>query len=118
MDEYGYTDDANPEDSTIIYINADTTTSTTASFRNNVIVQNSAKWTICGELHFHYGSWVRVKSGATLMIDGGALVFANVILESGSNLIIKNGGLLVTPSTVRFFADEGVNVRVIYGKIL
>ncbi len=117
MDEYGFTSNVNPENNSITYISTSTNTSSPASYSNNVVVQNNATWTISHELHFHYGAWIRVKSGATLKIDGGALISANVILESGSNLIIENNGLLVSPSTAKFHAGVGVNVNVVYGQI-
>jgi hypothetical protein len=37
---------------------------------------------------------VRVKSGGKLIIDGGNIYFADIIVESGGTLEIKNGGLV------------------------
>jgi C1A family cysteine protease len=117
MDEFGHTTNDNPENNSITYISTNTNTSSSVSYSNNVVVQNNATWTISHELHFHYSSWIRVKSGATLKIDGGSLISANVILEAGSNLIIENNGLLVSPSTAKFHAGVGVNVNVVCGQI-
>ena len=118
MDEFGYTIDVNPEDNPVIYITTNTTSSSPASYSNNVIVQNNATWTLNHDHHFHYGAWIKVKSGSMLVINACTLASANLILEPGSKLIITNGGTLVTPTTANFSAPLGATVDVINGTIM
>lgn len=117
MDDYGYTINVNPNDSIVIHIDTDTSTSSETSYVNNHIVENGATWTICHNSTFHYGAWIRVKQGSTLVIDGCTLSFANLILEAGSTLIIKNEGLLVSPTSAKFIASVGAVVNIISGTI-
>lgn len=118
IDEFGYTTDSNPEDNPIIYITTDTSSSSPASYSNNVIVQNNATWTISHEHHFHYGAWIQVKAGSELIIDSCALVSAKLILEPGSKLVISNGGTLITPVSAKFFAPIGATVDIISGTVM
>ena len=118
MDEYGYTTDANPEDNPIIYITTNTSSSSPASYSNNVIVQNNATWILSHEHHFHYGAWIKVKTGSKLVINACTLASAKLILEPGSKLVISNGGKLVTPANAKFTAPLGATVDISSGTIM
>ena len=118
IDEYGYTTNANPEDNPIIYITTNTSSSSPASYSNNVVVQNNATWTLGHDHHFHYGAWIKVKSGSMLVINACTLASAKLILEPGSKLVISNGGTLVTPVTAKFSAPMGATVDITSGTIM
>ena len=118
IDEFGNTIDINPDDNPIIYINSDTSSSSPTSYSNNVVVQNNATWTLSHDHHFHYGAWIKVKSGSKLVINACILTSAHLILEPGSKLVISNGGTLITPVTAKFIAPLGATVDISSGTIM
>ena len=60
-------------------------------------------------------SRVIVESGSTLIIDGGTLSNADIILQVGSVLKIKNGGLIETRNG--FEAPVGAIIYIEDGQI-
>ena len=117
MDEFGNITYANPDNNPIMYINNDTATSSPESYHCNAVVQNGATWTIAHDHIFNYGSWIRVKAGSRLIINGCALASARLILEPGSTLVVTSGGAVISPSTEDFNAPIGAIVDILNGSI-
>lgn len=61
---------------------------------------------------------IYIESGGELIIDGGVITNANIIMNSGSKLTIKNTGKLVMRTNTDFSAPLGAIVDVSNGEFL
>jgi hypothetical protein len=60
---------------------------------------------------------ITVESGGKLIIDGGIWANAKLYLNSGSEVIIKNGGKIYMSSSMIFNAPFGSEVTIENGEI-
>ena len=82
---------------------------------SNIRITNSGQLTIQGNVMMMGNSSIFVKSGGKLIIDGGTLSNASLILEPGASLQIINGGMLETRTG--FEAPIGALVEIEDGRI-
>ena len=65
----------------------------------------------------HKDATIIVKSGGTLIVDGGTLHRGNVVLENGSRLEIQNGGQINLLSNDNVDVQLGATVLIENGAI-
>lgn len=99
----------------LLVIPSDSTMNTNQQLYSNIRVTGTGQLTIQGEIELMETSRVIVESGGTLIIDGGTLSNADIILKVGSALRIKNGGVIETRNG--FEAPVGATVYIEDGQI-
>ena len=82
----------------------------------NIRITNSGQLTVQGDIELMGNSRVIVESGGKLIIDGGMMSNADIVLKPGASLRILNGGIIETRNG--FEAPIGATVDVLNGKIL
>lgn len=99
----------------LLVIPSDSTMNTNQQLYSNIRVTGTGQLTIQGEIELMETSRVIVESGGTLIIDGGTLSNADIILKVGSALRIKNGGVIEIRNG--FEAPVGATVYIEDGQI-
>ena len=61
---------------------------------------------------------ITVKNGASLIVNGGTLKDANIIVEAGGNLSLSNNGTIELSQNGQFSAENGALVNVQFGNII
>ena len=61
---------------------------------------------------------IKVRSGGTLIVDGGRLLHADLELEAASNLVVRNKGLIHMKPDMNFYAPIGATVTLESGEIM
>lgn len=82
----------------------------------NIRITNSGQLTVQSDIELMGNSRVIVESGGKLIIDGGMISNADIVLKPGASLRILNGGIIETRNG--FEAPIGATVDVLNGKIL
>jgi len=62
-------------------------------------------------------SQIEVCDGGTLIIDGGTIRHADILLDSGGSVIIRNGGVVNMASGKTFETPIGALLNVESGEI-
>ena len=78
---------------------------------------NGGSLTITGTTTLTGDSRIRVCEGGVLIIDGGTLQNADIVMVPGSRLIIRNNGVINMATGKNFEAPTGVTVSIENGKI-
>lgn len=96
IDEYGNCDTlaVSPVTTWIIDSNEEYNTTDNYTYPNIVITQNGTLTIRNSSMLMKRNSIIRVQNGGKLIINGGRISDANIIVENGGNLIIDNGGLV------------------------
>ena len=116
MDQFGYlTDLSNLSSQTVILSN--TTYSTNMTMSNNTVVIADAILTITGTVTMGSGVKLTVHYNGTIIVDGGTLQNADLALNSGCHVIVKNGGNIIMRSGKQFEAPLGSTVDILNGEI-
>lgn len=116
MNQFGYlTDLSNLSSQTVI--SGNTTYSATMPMSNNTVVIADATLTITGTVTIANGVKLTVHYNGKLIIDGGTLQNADLLLNSGCQVILKNGGKIIMRSGKNFDAPLGAIVNIEYGEI-
>lgn len=89
---------------------------TNEQFYGNIRIMNSAELIILSNVQLMGNSRVIVESGGQLLIQGGKLSNADLVLKPGAILEIKEGGILYTRNG--FEAPGGAYVFINNGRIL
>ena len=113
LDNYGYLE-ALPAG---ITIKTPVTYSTNSSTSYRLGIVNGGSLTITGTTTLTGNSNIRVCEGGLLIIDGGILQNADIIMVPGSQLIVKNNGIINMASGKTFEAPKGVIVNIESGVI-
>jgi len=92
------------------------TINTNDSLYCNILITNSGQLTVQSNVYMNGNSDVIVESGGKLIINGGKLSNANLVLKPGSSLQIINDGIIETRNG--FVAPVGVFVDIGNGRIL
>ena len=100
----------------VVNINDSVVYADSCGLLRNISVNNGGVLTITGEVVMA-NCKMTVKSGGTLIIDGGRLLHADIELESSSTLKIKNGGLIHMKPDSLFSAPTGSVVEIENGEI-
>lgn len=115
MDEYGYCASILPTDT--IFIDSDEQYS--SGYRHvtkNICIRNNSTLTVSCDLSMNHLAEIRIKSGATLVING-CIRNANIKPEVGSTIILNNGGLIVTYKDESFKLPVGATMQINEGVI-
>ncbi len=80
-------------------------------------IVNGGSLTITGTTTLTGDSRIRVCEGGVLIIDGGTLQNADIVMVPGSRLIIRNNGVINMATGKNFEAPTGVTVSIENGKI-
>ena len=116
MNQFGYlTDLSNLSSQTVI--SGNTTYSTNMTMSNNTVVIADAKLTITGTVNMASGVKLTVHYNGTIVVDGGILQNADLALNSGCHVIVKNGGNIIMRSGKQFEAPLGTTVDILNGEI-
>ena len=113
MDEYGHLDTL----PTGITIKTSVTYSSNSSTSYRLGIVNGGSLTITGTTTLTGNSKIRVCEGGVLVIDGGTLQNANITMVPGSQLIVRNNGIINLASGKTFEVPEGVVVNIESGEI-
>lgn len=82
-----------------------------------IVVPNGCTLTIAGGLMCTGTTTITVEAGGNLIIDGGVLANANLILSSSSRVRIKNDGTVYMRKDHDFSAPLGCVVEIEKGTI-
>ena len=118
MDQYGNITPYNPDEEDVIHIYSSQSTLNDSVYFANVVVHPNATWTIRDNLQFHYGARISVMAGGKVDVDGGSIISARMELAPGSELSIKNEGIMVSPRNSTFTAPVGALLNIETGCIL
>ena len=100
----------------IININVSVVYADNCGLLRDISVNNGGVLTITGEVVMA-NCKMTVKSGGTLIIDGGRLLHSDIELEPSSTLKIRNDGLLHMKPNLFFMAPSGSIVEIDEGEI-
>lgn len=117
MNKYGYLKVLNPSVATTIMVNDSVTVADTEYLYNHIQVNNNGVLTVETDTEFWGELKLTVKSGGTFIVDGIIIDNVELSLESGSHLIVKNGGTLKLRSGKSFNAPTGAIVDIMEGVI-
>lgn len=116
MDTYGHLHN-------IVQRESWTLTSDNNHYSNNIqnygdiIIPYGRTYTLYGSMIGIGSASITVESGGKLIIDGGIWANAKLYLNSGSEVIIKNGGKIYMSSSMIFNAPLGSEVTIENGEI-
>lgn len=113
MDEYGYLQQL----SCGYTITTPTTHTGNQTLSCRLGIVNGGILTVSGTTTMIGNATIRVCEGGTLIVDGGTIQNANLVLVSGSTVILRNGGIINMASGKDFNAPIGAVVNVESGEI-
>ena len=91
------------------------TSNNTTSYRLGIV--SGGTLTITGTTTLSGNSKIRVCEGGTLIVDGGNLLNADIALVPGSQVIVRNNGVIAMAAGKIFEAPTGVVVSIESGEI-
>lgn len=100
----------------LLVIPSDSTINTNDKIYGNIIITSTGKLTVYSDIELQDNCQMIVEPGGQLLIDGGKLSNADLVLKPGAILEIKEGAILETRNG--FEAPEGVKVIINKGKIM
>lgn len=115
MDQYGNLTAIDNSSQTVITGNIVYDTNMTLS--RDVIVSPNAVLTITGNVTFNDNVKIVVQPTGILVINGGILNNSDLLLNTGSHVVVSNGGIVNMRSGRDFYATTGVSVDVTNGVI-
>ena len=84
----------------------------------NVYIQNNATLTINNaSIALHPLSHILVEGGATLIVDNGMIVNAEIVVKAGGNLIIRNNGIVQQGEDDNVDIQLGGTLQILSGEI-
>lgn len=116
MDEYGHLHNISQRDPSIL-------TSDISNYSTNIlqggdiIIPYGRTYTLYGSMIGIGKASIIVKNGGKLIIDGGIWANAKLYLESGSEVVIRNGGKIYMSASKIFDAPLGCIVTIDNGEI-
>ena len=113
LDNYGHLD-ALPSG---ITIKTPVTYSSNSSTSYRLGIVNGGSLTITETTTLTGNSKIRVCEGGALIVDGGTLQNADITMVPGSQLIVRNNGIINMASGKTFEAPEGVVINIENGEI-
>lgn len=116
MDKYGNFLPQNINNDEIIV--SDVTWSVNDTLCGDVYVQNNATLTITSaNITLHPLSHILIEDSATLVVDNGMIVNAEIIVNSGGSLIIRNNGIIQQGEDDKVDIQLGGTLQIISGEI-
>lgn len=84
----------------------------------NIIVTNNATLIITSDITLNPAAKIIAQNGSTIIMDGGHILNANVIIENSASLILKNHAVLQLNTNDSFDVKAGGNLLIEQGDIL
>lgn len=106
-----------PDNYLPLQITGNTIYDTPQSVYTNVRINNSAIMTIQNVLNLFGRVIINIESGGELVIDGGVITNADIVMAVGGKLTIKNNGKLVMRTNTNFEVPLGAVVEIGNGVI-
>lgn len=116
MDEYGHLSDIRPC-GTVTLSNNYTIHNPNVMLYDSLIVPYGRTFTITGSTMCMGNNTITVQNGGSLIIDGGVLANAAIILSSNSTVRVENGGIIYIRPGCDFSAPLGCVVEIEEGSI-
>jgi len=117
MDSYGNLEDLGLRGLHTTHITTDSTLTSRAFFYTNTCVCSHSKLTIKSTITLYGNTKIIVEPNGELIIDGGVLENADIELNPGSKLVLKNGGTILMRDGKDFYAPIGATVVIENGLI-
>ena len=117
MSYWGFQRNINPDSLDTIIINEDSVFNTERYIGNHIQIQNNSTLTVSALLVTNNVSRITIKSGSTLIIDGGCIKNSIICPETGSSIILNNGGKIISYKRRDFYIPTGVKLRINQGSI-
>lgn len=117
MDEYGFLKNLNPDLNDTIYIATDSICSHNKYIYNHTVIQNGGKLTLTSNIFFYQGVKLTVENGGILFVDGAIVKDADIKIESGGKIVIKNNGIVNICANKHFSLPLGAIMEIYSGII-
>ena len=104
-----------PPGITIDHFESYTPIYSTSSYRYGIV--NGGTFAIYGELELIGNAQIRVCEGGTLLVEGGILNNADIVMLPGSQLILKDEGVINMASGKKLVVPKGATVNIESGEI-
>lgn len=117
LNQYGYLQDLTTSSSQNEYITTSQTYFSRFYKHCNVVINCGVTLTLKNILTVYPLCKVLVKSGGKLVVDGGTLNSSNIEMESGSELIMRNNGIIHMTNGSSFLAPLGAVINIESGSI-
>lgn len=119
IDEYGNCDILTVNPAVTWYIDSSVNYNSTDNFTypNIVIVQDGILNITDATMIMKRNATIRVQDGGKLVINGGQILEANIVVESGGTLIIDHGGMVRLTQNGQYIAQVGAKASINNGKI-
>lgn len=114
LDSLGFLQEL-PPGITIDHFESYNTIYSTSSYRYGIV--NGGTFAIHGELELTGNAQIRVCEGGTLLVEGGILDNADIIMVPGSHLIIREEGVINMASGKKLIIPKGATVNIESGEI-
>lgn len=113
----GSQEQLNPNTSQILSITGTISLDMQMACYKNIRILFGSTYTVCAPLNMLGNVSIYIKSGGNLIVDGGTITNANIIMEPNAKLLIKNGGIILMKSGTDFIAPTGSIVDIEHGAI-
>lgn len=80
-------------------------------------IVNGGTFAVYGELTLTGNGKIRVCEGGTLLVEGGILNNADIVMLPGSQLIVRDGGIINMAPGKELLAPKGAIVNIEEGEI-
>lgn len=85
---------------------------------SNIVIDNGARLTISGTTILYPLCKIIINGGGELVIDGGNLYNANIVMSYNSRLTLLNGGTVFMKQGVDFCVPTGAIAEISHGNVL
>ena len=117
MDSHGNLEDLELRALQTTHTVTDVTYTSRAYFYTTTCVCSMSKLTIKSTITIYGNAKIIVEQNGELVIDGGELQNADIELNVGSKLVLKNGGTIKMRNGKNFYAPIGASVTIEEGEI-
>lgn len=117
MDEYGNLTPITPYIYAPTIVNSNETWHNTVRLCGNLIVQSNAILIITGTLEMPNHSQIQIQNGGTIIVNGGFIKNANVVVENNCSLILQNNAILEKDFNDELIIDIGAILDFKHGEI-
>ena len=117
LDAYGFLERLNPDTIPTLVISNNVEYNTRQSIYSHIRITPNGTFTVKDTINLFGRATITIENGGKLIIDGGVITNAHIVMNTGSHLKFLNNGLLVCRTDDDFYAPTGAIVEMEYGKI-
>lgn len=117
LDYFGFLERLNPDTIPTLVINSNIEYNTRQSIYSHIRISSNATLNVKDTLNLFGHVTITIENGGKLIIDGGVITNAHIVMSSGSQLQFLNNGLLVCRTDDDFYTPLGAIVEMNHGKI-